>query len=100
LGGKGDQVIRWMEMNSSDGKLGELAIPFGCSKSLASFALVPKWGLDVMDTEIDRLLGVSSDGSSIIPFSVNVPRRVKIDFHSGNIFHLFLFFLYFVRYFS
>ncbi|KAI8064725.1 hypothetical protein BC940DRAFT_90171 [Gongronella butleri] len=52
----------------------------GTSTSVLGAALLPKTALDVMHTEIARLLALTPNG--VIPISYNVPRKQYLDFHA------------------
>ena len=52
--------------------------------ALLGAALIPPRHLNVMQTEINRVLAASKDGS-IVPISISVPRRQHLDSH-GDLF--------------
>ncbi|KAI9099888.1 hypothetical protein DFS34DRAFT_648832 [Phlyctochytrium arcticum] len=84
LAGKGDTAIRWWEINpeSVESPITPGAIPYSSSNVYSAATLVPKASLSIMRCEVARILTVASDGSSILPISVTVPRKSHIDFHA------------------
>lgn len=77
--GKGDSVIRWMQVE--DMKVQEFPTATVGNNILGS-CLIPKKACNFMSGEIDRILVISGDGSIMIPVSVVVPRKTYSDFHS------------------
>ena len=73
LPSKGESTIRWLEIADSAPFMTE-GTAFGAQGPVAGAALFPKQLLNVMQTEIARLLTVNAN--SLWPVSMNVPRRV------------------------
>ena len=80
--GKGDTRVNWMEVKGSE--LTPPAQPTTMPTPFAAAAFIPKYSCDIMSCEIARLLLATSDGMSIIPVSLKVPRRSYVDFASGK----------------
>ncbi|KAI8329747.1 hypothetical protein BC941DRAFT_442318 [Chlamydoabsidia padenii] len=78
---RGDATIRSLQLSnvSTNPTVSDNMI-CGTNTSLLGATLLPKTKLDVMHTEISRLLTVTNN--SVIPVSYNVPRKQYIDFHS------------------
>ena len=78
LSGKGDTSIRWLEIDPSNASspITPGALPFMSNTTFAGATLVPKLALSVMQGEVARILAVASDGGSVVPVSVTVPRKV------------------------
>ncbi|KAJ3042735.1 Coronin-7 [Rhizophlyctis rosea] len=82
LCGKGDTAIRWLEVDPANSTVTPGAQPFMSGTVFSGAALVPKQALNVMQGEVARILSVASDGGSIIPVSVTVPRKTYMEFHA------------------
>ncbi|KAF9190083.1 Coronin-7 [Haplosporangium sp. Z 767] len=76
---RGESTIRWIELADSSPFMSE-GVPFAAQGLVAGASLMPKQILNVMQTEIDRILTVNTNG--LWPISVNVPRRTYLDFHA------------------
>ncbi|KAJ3018017.1 Coronin-7 [Thoreauomyces humboldtii] len=84
LVGKGETRITWLEVKT-DGAASPITpgvLSFTSGTVLSAAALVRKTSLNVMDCEVARLLCAASDGNSIIPVSVTVPRKSHMEFHA------------------
>ncbi|KAF9286035.1 Coronin-7 [Mortierella alpina] len=79
LPSKGESTIRWLEIAESAPFMTEGAA-FGAQGPVAGAALFPKQLMNVMQTEIARILTVNAN--SLWPVHVNVPRRTYLDFHA------------------
>ncbi|KAF9945979.1 Coronin-7 [Mortierella alpina] len=79
LPSKGESTIRWLEIAESSPFMTEGAA-FGAQGPVAGAALFPKELMDVMQTEVARILTVNAN--SLWPVNVNVPRRSYLDFHA------------------
>ncbi|KAI9330077.1 hypothetical protein BDR26DRAFT_871791 [Obelidium mucronatum] len=82
--GKGDSVIRTFEVSSANG-LTQTPTSFVSSTQIQGACLSSKWALNVMDCEINRIMVVgrssnSSTDDSLVPISVGVMRKNKMDF--------------------
>lgn len=73
--------MRWLEINTTTSKPVFTEGSFPLITSAQSFCLMPTNVLEVMKTEIGRIVVLSQDGKSLIPYGLNVPRRQYIDFH-------------------
>ncbi|KAJ3047864.1 Coronin-7 [Rhizophlyctis rosea] len=84
LSGKGDTSIRWLEIDPSNASspITPGALPFMSNTTFAGATLVPKLALNVMQGEVARILAVASDGGSVVPITVTVPRKSYMEFHS------------------
>nr|KAJ3422774.1 Coronin-7 [Polyrhizophydium stewartii] len=84
IAGKGDTSIRWVEIKTDNpaAPVDSAGMPFTGTTTFAGACLVPKLGLDIMGCEVARVLGVTSDGSAIVPVSAVVPRKTHADFHA------------------
>ncbi|GAA6062505.1 hypothetical protein JCM10212_006354 [Sporobolomyces blumeae] len=78
LAGRGDMSLRWVEVGGPS-IFTEGSTPFPAQ--VAGAALVPPHHLDLMTAEINRLVVVTND-QSVVPVSVQVPRRQYVDFHA------------------
>ncbi|KAF9115872.1 Coronin-7 [Mortierella sp. AM989] len=76
---RGESTVRWIELAETAPYMTE-GVAFTVPSPVAGAALVPKQILNVMQTEIVRILAVSAN--TIWPLSVNVPRRSYLDFHA------------------
>ncbi|KAI1296084.1 Coronin-7 [Mortierella claussenii] len=76
---RGETMIRWVEMSESSPYMTE-GTAFAVPEPVAGAGLAPKQVLNVMQTEVDRILTVNA--SSIWPVSVSIPRRTYLDFHA------------------
>ncbi|KAF9560453.1 Coronin-7 [Mortierella alpina] len=79
LPSKGESTIRWLEIAESSPFMTE-GTAFGAQGPVAGAALFPKQLMNVMQTEVARLLTVNAN--SLWPVHVNVPRRTYLDFHA------------------
>ncbi|CAO3573663.1 unnamed protein product [Mortierella alpina] len=79
LPSKGESTIRWLEIAESSPFMTE-GTAFGAQGPVAGAALFPKQLMDVMQTEVARILTVNAN--SLWPVNVNVPRRSYLDFHA------------------
>ncbi|CAO3595887.1 unnamed protein product [Absidia cylindrospora] len=82
---RGDASIRSLQLSDVSSSNPTVSDNFTCgtNASLLGATLLPKQSLDVMHTEVARLLTVSSN--AVIPVSYQVPRKQYIDFH-GDLF--------------
>lgn len=73
---KGDSIIRSLQISNlyTDPTM-ELVTAHGPNEIIYGGALLPKHSLDVMHTEIARVMAIS--GNSVIPISYNVPKKVN-----------------------
>ena len=71
---RGESMIRWIEMADSAPYMTE-GTAFAVPSPVAGAGLVPKAVLNVMQTEVVRILAVNAN--SLWPISVSIPRRVK-----------------------
>ncbi|KAF9434203.1 Coronin-7, partial [Entomortierella beljakovae] len=76
---RGESTIRWVEIAESSPYLSE-GPPFAVPGPVAGAALAPKQILNVMQTEVDRIIALSNN--MIWPLSVSIPRRSYLDYHS------------------
>ncbi|GJJ78988.1 coronin-7 [Entomortierella parvispora] len=76
---RGESIIRWIEISDSAPFMTEGAA-FSAQGSVNGAALVPKQLMNVMQTEIVRILTVTP--TSLWPVSVNIPRKSYLDFHA------------------
>ncbi|KAF8925195.1 Coronin-7, partial [Dissophora ornata] len=76
---RGESTIRWIEMADSAPYMTEGAA-FAVPHPVAGAGLAPKALLNVMQTEVVRILAVSAN--SLWPVSVSIPRRSYLDFHA------------------
>lgn len=74
---RGDAIIRSLQLSDVSSSNPTVSDNFTCgtNTSLLGATLLPKQSLDVMHTEIARLLTVSDN--AIIPVSYQVPRKVS-----------------------
>ncbi|KAJ1537172.1 hypothetical protein HK096_003211 [Nowakowskiella sp. JEL0078] len=79
LAGKGDSILRWIEI--SDANVTDGVLSYSSQSTFSCATLLPKRALNIMKGEVNRLLLASSDGALISPVSVVVPRRTYVDFH-------------------
>ncbi|KAF9933415.1 Coronin-7 [Mortierella alpina] len=79
LPSKGESTIRWLEIAESSPFMTE-GTAFGAQGPVAGAALFPKQLMNVMQTEVARLLTVNVN--SLWPVNVHVPRRTYLDFHA------------------
>ncbi|KAJ3118881.1 Coronin-7 [Nowakowskiella sp. JEL0407] len=80
LVGKGDSTLRWLEVSGTTITDGVLS--YSSHTTFSGGTLIPKLAVNVMQGEVARIMLPSSDGTSIMPVSVTVPRRSYIDFHA------------------
>jgi hypothetical protein len=73
LPSRGESIVRWMEISESTPFMTE-GISFSAQGPVAGAAFFPKKVLNVMQTEVVRLLTVNANG--LWPISVSIPRRV------------------------
>ncbi|KAG0211915.1 Coronin-7 [Mortierella sp. GBA30] len=76
---KGESTVRWIEIAESSPFMTE-GMAFGAQGPVAGAALMPKQLMNVMQTEIARILTVNTN--ALWPVSVSVPRRTYLDFHA------------------
>ncbi|KAF9917805.1 Coronin-7 [Linnemannia zychae] len=76
---RGESIVRWLEISDSAPFMTE-GIAFSAHGPVAGAVLFPKQLLNVMQTEVARLLTVNSN--ALWPINVNVPRRAYLDFHA------------------
>ncbi|KAI7832196.1 hypothetical protein BC939DRAFT_498288 [Gamsiella multidivaricata] len=76
---RGESTIRWIEIADQAPYMTEGTV-FPVPNAVAGAGLVPKQLLNVMQTEIVRILTVSAN--SLWPVSVSIPRRSYLDFHA------------------
>ncbi|ORZ17579.1 hypothetical protein BCR41DRAFT_322048 [Lobosporangium transversale] len=79
LPSRGETMIHWVEIADSAPYMTE-GTGFTVPAPVAGAGLVPKQILNVMQTEVARILVVNNN--SLWPVSVNVPRRSYLDFHA------------------
>ncbi|KAG0295526.1 Coronin-7 [Linnemannia gamsii] len=79
LPSRGESIVRWMEISESTPFMTE-GISFSAQGPVAGAAFFPKKVLNVMQTEVVRLLTVNANG--LWPISVSIPRRAYLDFHA------------------
>jgi coronin-7 len=72
---RGESTIRWIEISDAAPYMTE-GTAFSVNCAVAGAGLVPKQLLNVMQTEVVRILVATSN--SIWPVSINIPRRVSI----------------------
>ncbi|KAG1055944.1 hypothetical protein G6F43_002125 [Rhizopus delemar] len=79
---KGDSIIRSLQISNlyTDPTM-ELVTAHGPNEIIYGGALLPKHSLDVMHTEIARVMAIS--GNSVIPISYNVPKKSYLDFDAS-----------------
>lgn len=73
LPSRGESIVRWMEISESAPFMTE-GISFSAQGPVAGATFFPKQLLNVMQTEVVRLLTVNANG--LWPISVSIPRRV------------------------
>ncbi|KAF9209964.1 Coronin-7 [Haplosporangium sp. Z 27] len=76
---RGESTIRWIEISDSAPYMTD-GPAFAVPGPVAGAALTPKQILNVMQTEVVRVLAVNAN--IIWPISVSVPRRSYLDFHA------------------
>ncbi|KAK3821420.1 MAG: hypothetical protein J3Q66DRAFT_151648 [Benniella sp.] len=76
---RGESTIRWLEIAESSPYMTD-GTPFAAPGPVSGAGLVPKRILNVMQTEIVRILTVNSNG--LWPIHVSVPRKSYLDFHA------------------
>ncbi|KAG0309666.1 Coronin-7 [Dissophora globulifera] len=76
---RGESTIRWIEMADSAPYMTEGAA-FAVPGPVGGAGLTPKSVLNVMQTEVVRILAVNAN--VLWPVSVSIPRRSYLDFHS------------------
>ncbi|KAF9402531.1 Coronin-7 [Mortierella sp. AD011] len=76
---RGESTVRWIELAESAPYMTE-GPAFAVPSPVAGAALTPKQILNVMQTEVVRILAVSAN--AIWPISVSIPRRSYLDFHA------------------
>ncbi|KAG0286511.1 Coronin-7 [Linnemannia gamsii] len=79
LPSRGESIVRWMEISESTPFMTE-GISFSAQGPVAGATFFPKQLLNVMQTEVVRLLTVNANG--LWPINVSIPRRSYLDFHA------------------
>uniref|UniRef100_UPI00398F0BE6 coronin-7-like n=1 Tax=Pristiophorus japonicus TaxID=55135 RepID=UPI00398F0BE6 len=78
LAGKGDNVLRCLEVSTAEGSLTQVNQCLTEVKS-KGVAMLPKLALDVMSCEVIRVLQLTEN--AIVPISYTVPRKSLQEFH-------------------
>lgn len=79
--GRGDATIRSLQMSDLIQKPSVAEnMACGTSASIYGATLLPKLSLDVMHTEVARVLAVVDN--AVMPVSFQVPRKQYLDFHA------------------
>ncbi|KAI8358606.1 hypothetical protein B0O80DRAFT_382482, partial [Mortierella sp. GBAus27b] len=76
---RGESTLRWLEIGESSPFMTE-GTPIAIPGPVTGVGLVPKRILNVMQTEVVRILAVNPNG--LWPVSFSVPRRTYLDFHA------------------
>ncbi|KAF9580394.1 Coronin-7 [Lunasporangiospora selenospora] len=79
LPSKGEAIVRWIEISESSPYMTE-GMAFTAQSPIIGAALLPKQNLNVMQTEVARIMAVHTN--AIWPINVNIPRKSYLDFHS------------------
>ncbi|KAF9999841.1 Coronin-7, partial [Modicella reniformis] len=75
---RGESTVRWLEIAESAPYMTE-GTAFTIPGPVAGVGLVPKLILNVMQTEVVRILALNANG--LWPVNVSIPRKSYLDFH-------------------